>query len=1365
MIVKDFLFAPSPEGYGKMSMKFCWPGDLDGDGKYDYVVDRYPGGVVEVDDAAASGKISGFIEAYTSEGVLKWRIKLGINVITGSGQADMLTVYDFNHDGKADVCMAVSEGTTFADGTVITHADGTVHDYTNVLGSTPQWIAVVDGQTGNLIDKAALSYFDELKSDRTDKWKDFSGQCAVQYLDGIHPYLTYQYKTRHSDGGFQGATETWRYENGKLVKFWAQRFHRESTEFEGHQYRVADVDGDGKDELVQVSYTIDDDGSLLNTVPGIAHGDRHCLADIDPDRPGLEHFFIQQSNILGMGINDAATGEIIKANYLASVADVGRGVCGALDVTRRGMQYFSTMSGNAMYDCKGALIPENHGTFPAEMLWWGPGMSRMMANAAGGDKNPTVDYFHPTEKAMWRYQSLYKSDISGAPSDYYTAAPNGGRAAFWGDILGDWREELVYARRDTLGFVIMSTWDLTTHRQYCLMQNPAYRGQSTIRGYYETADVDFYMAEDMPLPPVSPVQTADLYLTSENSITTSANGKSLMLDIRNANTEISLNENVELTRLWLMNPKGHDYTISGTGKFTGSMEVVKSLQGRVTLNTNNDYTGVTRISEGKLFVNGSLAGQVRVDARGVIGGNAALNGGIKLETGLNIEGGRLEPGNGAALGTLIIQGGLTLPGRNNLAFDIDQTKVSKSDKLEIKGDFTINGTNCTLVIQPHTGIKSDTLSLISFTGNSNASVENLKIVGLEGVPFTLLIDAHSIKIAIKSPRSAGQVSWDGSNGSSWDFETMNFKYGANNDIFVPGDSVLFNDNAKLKTVVLSATMPVSDLKFINNTNYSISGTGVISGTGGLTKTGTGTLTILNEENSFTGPVDFSNGILEVKSLKDGGAPSSIGASAGIASNWIMRNATLQSASQMATNRSMTIEGTLTVNNPTTTHSIMISGNIGGANAGLKLIGQGTLNLQGENTFSNVLLGNGTLALGSVDANSKALGAAVVTMEGGTLQMRDANSTSNVGPWTNTIVVPAGKTARWNLPMRWNFKNILTGAGTLNVYIPYVRAEFQGDWSQFEGTIRVLADADGGDFRINNTYGYAKANINLDENAYFYSLNTSRTIKLGSLSGVATSKVYSDNMTWVVGGNNATPKVFAGVISGAASKLTKEGTGTLTLSGANTYTGLTDVTGGSLIVANTTGSATGTNNITVRTGASLSGNGKIAGGVTVYASSNLALQNNLLETLSVGGSLTLASSSKMTVDLYPGKLQSDVVSVGGNLSIGSNLEIVRLGSTEFQDGQEFKIFNVTGTISGGFATITPILENKLGWDQSKLLTDGILMVKTVTGVDTPTSSKEVLSVEYFNLTGYKVPELTEGFVIRKTIYTDGSVELEKKFNKF
>jgi autotransporter-associated beta strand repeat len=1377
-IVKDFNFAPMPEVSARMSMKFCWPADLDGDGKYDFVLDRQNYGAVGEDgDGGDDDFVPARVEAYSSEGQFLWRINAGPNVKICNGQHDMVTAYDMDGDGKAEVMMITSEGTVFADGTIITGSDGKVTNYltSNIAGSAPQWLSIIDGETGIEIDRAEIPHFNELITARTDRWKEMGAHFIIAYLDGVNPSLVHKYKNRKPDGGFQGALATWRFINKKLVLQWSHLDYPDQHEF--HQVRVADVNGDGCDDMVEGGYVISGkDGAIINRHKDIIHGDRHMIGDIDPDRPGLEHFTIQQNNpkTLGMALHDVATGETIKGVYMSGVGDVGRGTCAAFDTGQRGLQFFSTMDSYAMYDCKGNLTGGT-GIFPCEAVWWGSNLSRWHLSSADGDGHNLIwFYYNNSSKNFTREAAPHFYNEGGG---YYLSAVYGKRAAFWGDILGDWREELILSRRDDTGFAVLSTWDVTNIRNYCLMQNPAYRGQTTAKGYYQTADVDYYMAADMPLPPVPPVQKADLYyngsewIDNDNSVGIYADGKDIMFDIRGGNSTYTISANLAPSRVYIINPKGNDYIFSGIGKFTGEMDLIKSLQGTATLNGNHEYTGITRISEGRLFVNGNLASTVRVDARGIVGGNGKLNGGITLETGLNIEGGRIEPGNGAELGTLTIVGNVVFPGRNNLHFDIDQTKPAKNDSLKIEGDFTVTGTNHCIVINQLSPIQADTLTLLTFSGTSNATEDNFIVKGMEGVPYTLLFEANRIRLALSQPRSAGVVTWTGAENSIWNFRTKNFSYVNSQDFFVPGDSVYFNDDVTRKTINITETMPVAGLNFSNDTDYTISGVGVISGTGGLIKTGVGKLTLSTQENSFTGNVDFSDGTLVVSSLKDGGLASSIGAATEVAGNWIMRNATLQTSAQMATNRSLQIVGKLTVNNPNSNNSVLLSGNIGGAGTTLELTGAGTLTLSGRNTLTNVIVHNGLLLLGTADANRYALGSSKITLMGGTFRMFDINSTGDTDTFTNDIEVPEGSSARLDLSSRWRLSGKLTGGGNITVNIPYVRSDLNGDWSQFTGIVNFT----GRDVRLNSTLSrnISKAEVNLGSGVTVYTASngsgeasSGQTFTFGALSG---SGNISGRNSLVIGAKNINT-TYSGAITAGGGSLSKYGTGVFTVTGANLYTGNTNIVAGTLLVCNTTGSGTGTGNVFVRTGATLAGTGTVGGTVTIDTGGFISAGDKTLNTTHTNriGTFTIDKNLNTTGTIkletrnttnYP----TDKIIIKGNLSVSGNLLVEDInGTTPFPLNAELHLLEVTGTISGEFTNIElPITALGTKWDTSTLLTNGRIRVVQETAINNIENDDLQVFVNENNKIVVKYPIATSATI--NVLNTLGQILIQQSVN--
>lgn len=1319
-IVRDFDFEPLPAGHPNMAMKFCWPADLDGDGAYDFVLDRqhYGGDTNEEGGQAGQDYPSPKVEAYTSEGRFLWRIDMGYIVQICTGHNDMVTAYDMDGDGKAEVLMAVSEGTTFPDGTVITGANGQVTDYRTKVGPAPQWIAVVNGETGHLIDRLEVPLYNEQKnSGRTDSWKDISGHFIVCYLDGIHPSLIYQYKNRATNNAFYGAHAAFSYRNGQLIQEWVHPAPADLADF--HQVRAADVDGDGRDNFVEGGYVLNPDGTVLNRHKDVIHGDRHCLADIDPDHPGLEHFIIQQDNpkTLGMGLYDAATGEQIKGHYQSAVGDVGRGLCGAFDPTRRGLQYWSTMNSYALYDRKGDLIEGAYGTFPSEALWWGPDLARWEISSIGSaGNNMAFHKYNPSTKGFDRdLPNLYNEK-----SPYYFKSVNAGRAAFWGDLLGDWREEIVCVRSDESGFVVLSTWEPTNFRLYHLMQNPAYRLQTTARGYYQTPDVDFYMAADMPQPPIAPVQRADLYYTGACWVNRDGqpamynDGQSVMFDIRSGSTTFDLDGAFSPSILYLMNPRGVNDTLSGEGRITGSTTVVKSMQGDVLLRGHHDYTGKTRVSEGRLFIDGSLTCPIQVDARGVVGGRGILWGGLVLEKGLNTEGGRIEVGLPGQTDTLTIVGNLTLVGRNNLAFDVVDAPTPACDVLHIRGDFHVNGSDNALIIQLNGEKPVGTLTLVTFEGSTNVTANSFNVLGLEGIPHTIIVTDSSLTLDIRASRAPASVEWTGLVNDTWDFITENFTHQQTATHFVPGDTVYFTASSVNKRITINETMPVGNLIF-TGADYTLTGQGVISGTGGLYKFGEGLLSILNTEHRFTGPVDIDRGTLEVASLRDGGLPSSIGAASNHANNWIMRNATLMIRGQVSTNRSMVIVDTLTVTVPSISNSALLSGNLTGTNTTLLLQGNGSLTLQGSNTFSRVILRSGLLLLGSSDANRYAMGNARIRLEGGIFRMHDVNSTSDTGTFGNEIEVPEGKMARWELSSRWGIGSKLTGGGTLNVHIPYVRSDLNGDWSAFTGRIQFT----GRDVRMNSAAArnLPLAEVNLGDGTYLMAarngsneLSNGETFTFGALSGTGTIS-GRNNLTV---GNKSTNTTFDGVINSGGGRLTKVGTGTLTLTGANAYTGGTFVNAGSLLVANTSGSATGTGTVTVQTAGTLSGNGSIGGQVLVKSGGTLApgLPNSVGGTLKLNKGLSLGSGGRLLIK--HSEAANDRMAIDGSVTLGGTLVLQNLGSA-YTEGRQLPIFTATGAVSGGFEAIEPASPGEeLEWDLSRL-SEGILGVKQPTGL--------------------------------------------------
>ncbi len=289
-------------------------------------------------------------------------------------------------------------------------------------------------------------------------------------------------------------------------------------------------------------------------------------------------------------------------------------------------------------------------------------------------------------------------------------------------------------------------------------------------------------------------------------------------------------------------------------------------------------------------------------------------------------------------------------------------------------------------------------------------------------------------------------------------------------------------------------------------------------------------------------------------------------------------------------------------------------------------------------------------------NVSGLGSGLVTLNGGTLSMTNSTGDNNSPNSAWPLNVPTGFAGRLNADGRSTLSGALTGGGDFTFHTPFIRTDLTGNWSAFTGRIFVVTDADGGEFRIKNTAGYAGAQLDLGDRVSAFYNNTSGnlTLQVGALSGAATSYLSGGlssggTITWQVGARNE-DTTFAGVIGNntGPSALTKVGTGTLTLSGANTYSGATTISAGRLQV-NGSSSAT---SYTVQSGGTLGGSGTITGNVTVQAGG--ALEHG------ISGATPLA--------------------IAGNLSFGANAVIRPVAGGSFEAGT-YTVLTYSGTLTG------------------------------------------------------------------------------------
>lgn len=1071
-IYMEIKYDNSPLNKSKYTTKFVWPCDLDGDGEMDYVVDRIP----------VDGSRNNYIEGYLADGTFLWNVDLGVNEVPCDGQNDNLCAYDIDCDGYGELIVQTSDGTRLWDkekgtwgkyllgkDTADSDGDGIIDYETQSVKNPPRYMTVIDGMTG--AEKASAEFTYDEAYNRTnkaslmgDEYNKHEGHVGIFYYDGIHPAIVGEFHSRSANGNTHFYRNVaFAYVGGE----WKLLFSKKTGGVVFHQIRIADVDGDGCDEMLSGEYAMDQDGSTLYNAK-IAHGDRHRISDIDPERPGLECFAIQQNagDMLGQILYDAGTGEPIKKWYLGAVGDVGRGECMDVDKNHLGWEMWSTMDG--VYDAKGNKIDGLTNTYPTEGMWWDGQLDREILQTSDSHYN------------------FYFQDYGGGrliepakESGYQLKTSYGKRGKFWGDIIGDWREELIVIREVNgvcQGIVGLST-DYTTSVDniYCLQEDPHYRGDCTTRGYYQTPNPGFYLGYDMPRPQLPPCMVAD----EENDV----------FGIGDGNVTIKPREGMK--NVYAMPVKNQTLTLGG---LEGKANLWKSQQGTLILNGNNMSSGKTVISEGILEVNGEIAGDVELRARGTLSGTGTINN-IILEGALNYEGGRIMPTK-----TLTFNNGLKINKKTFIEINIDNGALVK-----VNGDLAV--TKNTVFTINAADIKEGEYKLIEYTGEFSGNESYFEVRGLLGLSYSIVNSDKSVRLVINGQRDASDgVVWIGQTSKLWNYQTENFKLNDTPTAFVAGDGIVFNDDAKATTITADELMPVGSVTFANDTKtITLQGNGGISGKGGVTVSGKGKVVLNAVKSDYTGKTIINAGTVTVKELADSGIPSSVGAAASDASNFQVGKATLiVNNSNTATNRGIQLNDTATIQIANGTTSL--KGQIKGDGTLLKT-GSGQLNITygGANQWAGTILQAGTLAMGAWNTTFGKATSPVHVTGNSTIVVFDNNSTSTIPTYQNVTTIDKGKTLTFHAGRRCAIKGSLLGEGTYKIDFPYVRGDVSTNVSKFEGTYEVTTS----NCRFVQAMDFSKSILKLDEGSYAAGFKAgsgdevSYSHKIGTLTGTGT----------------------------------------------------------------------------------------------------------------------------------------------------------------------------------------------------------------------------------------------------------------------
>jgi lysophospholipase L1-like esterase len=476
--------------------------DLNGDGVYELVQKWDPSNSKDNSKNGYTGNV--YVDAYTLSGERLWRIDLGRNIRAGAHYTQ-LVAYDLDSDGKAEVALKTADGTVDGEGTVIGDAGADYRGTDGRILQGPEFLTVFNGQTG-----AAMETTDWAPA-RGDvcSWGDCYGNrgdrlmMAVAYLDGVHPSLI-------TNRGIYAKTEitAWNWDGDNLPQLWSFSSDRWGGKYAGqgnHQMSIADVDGDGRDEIVFGAMTINDDGTPLYST-GLGHGDALHVSDFDPSNEGLEIFSpfecMSCSGNKAGAFRDADTAEVLWS--IPGTKDTGRGTCGDIDPNYAGAECWAVSTTGAWNAREGALHAAD-GTLigtsiPSanSMVWWDGDLGREIFDHEFNEPDyvPVYPYI-----AEWDYETGAQEEIF-TPEGVHTSNGTKGNAALTADVLGDWREEVILRKESNDGVRLFTTTIASDHALPTLMNDPQYRLAVSWQNvsYNQPPWPSFFIGYDMEAP-------------------------------------------------------------------------------------------------------------------------------------------------------------------------------------------------------------------------------------------------------------------------------------------------------------------------------------------------------------------------------------------------------------------------------------------------------------------------------------------------------------------------------------------------------------------------------------------------------------------------------------------------------------------------------------------------------------------------------------------------------------------------------------------------------------------------------------------------------------------------------------------------
>ena len=1326
--------------------------DVNGDGVSEFIVKRNSNTAREY-----STNKTDFhrLECYTIDGKRLWYIDLGPNMISGPDEQYDIVGYDWDCDGKAEVLLRG------ADNMIIHKADGTTveignmtFDSRNTLQSDAnmaythtgnEFLLYLNGETAEPYVNMAYP-LPRLESGETDlnaAWGDGYGHrsskhfFAAPVLDGRKAsiFLARGAYTRHRMVAFDvdpvthQLTERWRWKDAG-GQWWGQGYHN---------FGIADVDMDGRDEIVFGSMVIDDNGKGLSTT-GLGHGDAQHTGDFDPYRWGLEHFACNESSP-AMNFRNATTSKIYYR--LQSTSDDGRALCGNFTNSYPGCVGKSNQSG-IISTVADKVLPNVPGFDLNFRIYWDGDLCEEILNSPGTEKEAKIDKIVGNS-----VNRIFTS--SGCKMNNWTKNNPGAT----GDIIGDWREELVLRTSDDSKLRIYTTSTPTQHRIYTLWHDHQYRQAMVWQsiGYNQPPHLSYFLGglEGITIAPPPLTMTGRTEVANNGVIGSELNGKHVIVCETN-DMNVKIGEGVSPHVLtfnvpsWVQGTTNNNniiydkftYNVEGAG-LTGDARLVKQGDGILNLPAvNMTHSGNTDIWGGIVNFNGTMPNS-----------KLWLNRFVEFNT----KGGEfrkivmdyasiLRPGGKNKIGevstdTFDLNFGAILELDINGSTQTSDIVRAKHINIETKS-WEYGPQYLVPVIRlvvPDGEYLDDATYLIAEAETIEGNLSDIKLEGSGGKKCSLKHEDGKIYLVVEGVRDASIVHWNGQNSAIWNYASdMNFLNAGDVDYFVAKDKVVFTDEATTFNVELVGELPADTVLVDNTSAYIFKGAGAITGDATLVKRGTGKLTI-STDNTYTGGNRISGGTVSVSSLSNANqAFGNLGAVTTDPKNFIIEGGGMLQATaavQMGSPiRFEGEEGGVISNSNDFAMNQAFSGTV------MEKRGSGWL----KTYASGSSLGRMIIAGGTVQNNS-GVAAKIVELRGGSLV--DLVGTSN------EINVPEGKGGSWTTANRQTYSNKITGAGKLTVYCATeqgsgwvaTRTPLQLNTSFFTGTLvpQATNTADGR-FTLNSSSGLAKGKMNVPNGITVQ--NTGKVYTIGELTGsgkLGGGCTFSNGAsvgsnTWKVGALD-TDFTFDGSIVDDGTKFEKVGTGTMTMTGTSNFTGTAQITEGTLCL-NKSGASSGMlgkGALTVADGAVLCGAGRLDNS-TVTISKGGTLRPGVKES-SISGSLNMNGGKVVvnnggTIRFFLGSrtLYTRLTNVGV-MSLRGTLKVEIRDGVELDEGTEFQLWTCNSTQTSALTVFELASPGEgLMWDTSDI-ESGIIRVAKANVIENVASNSVASCVVY------------------------------------